>query len=61
MVTEIIDISLDSGIFPVSSKEAVVIPLLKKLGLDSVFKNLRPVSNLAYIPKLTEHAVFNQS
>ena len=38
----------------------MVIPLLKKSVLDSVFKNLRPVSNLAYISKLTERAVFNQ-
>ena len=39
----------------------MVIPLLKKSGLDLVFKNLRPVSNLAYISKLTERAVFNQT
>ena len=40
----------------------MVIPLLKKLGLDSMFlKNLRSVSNLAYISKLTERAVFNQT
>ena len=38
----------------------MVIPLLKKPGLESLFKNLRPVSNLAYISKLTERAVFNQ-
>ena len=39
---------------------AVVTPLLKKPGLESFFKNLRPVSNLAHISKLTERAVFNQ-
>ena len=61
VITKIINTSLDSGIFPVSWKEAVVIPLLKKSGLDLVFKNLRPVSNLAYISKLTERAVFNQT
>ena len=61
VITKIINTSLDSGIFPVSWKEAVVIPLLKKSGLDSVFKNLCPVSNLAYISKLTERAVFNQT
>ena len=38
----------------------MVIPLLKKPGLEPVFKNLRPVSNLAYNSKLTERAVFNQ-
>ena len=38
----------------------MVIPLLMKRGLESLFKNLRPVSNLAYISKLTERAVFDQ-
>ena len=46
--------------FPESWKEAVVIPLLKKPGLESLFKNLRPVSNFVYISKLTERSVFNQ-
>ena len=45
---------------PESWKEAVVILLLKKPGLESLFKNLRPVSNLAYISKLTGRSVFNQ-
>ena len=61
VITNIINSSLESGIFPDSWKEAVVIPLLKKLGFESLFKNLRPVSNLAYISKLTERAVFNQT
>ena len=38
----------------------MVTPLLKKLGLKFLFKNLRPVSNLAYISKLTERVVFNR-
>lgn len=44
---------MDSGAFPVSWKEAVVsiLPLkkLSRLGINSVFKNLRPVSNFTYI------------
>ena len=36
-------------------------PLLKKAGLDPVFKNLRPVSNLQFLSKLTEGAVFDQT
>ena len=35
-------------------------PLLKKAGLDTEFKNLRPVSNLQFVSKLTERAVFEQ-
>ena len=61
VVTRIINNSLESGIFPEKWKEAVVKPLLKKSGLDPIFKNLRPVSNLAYISKLAERAVFNQT
>ena len=60
VITNIINSSLESGIFPDCWKEAVVIPLLKKPGLESLFKNLRPVSNLAYISKLTGRSVFNQ-
>ena len=61
VITKIINNSLELGIFPECWKEAIVIPLLKKLGLDSIFKNLRPVSNLAYVSKLIERAVFNQT
>ena len=50
VITNIINSSLELGIFPDCWKEAVVIPLLKKPGLESLFKNLRPVSNLAYFP-----------
>ena len=35
-------------------------PLLKKTGLDLVFKTYRPVSNLQYKSKLTERAVLNE-
>ena len=33
---------------------------MKKLGLDFLFKNFRPVSNLPYISKLTEKAAVHQ-
>lgn len=52
VTTKIINISLDTGIFPVRLKVTVAIPLLKKLGVDLVFKNLRFVSNLAHISSL---------
>ena len=53
--------TLQSGHFPEIWKEAIVTPLLKKCGSDpSNFKNLRPVSNLSYISKLTESAVADQ-
>ena len=33
---------------------------MKKPGLDLLYKNYRPVSNLQYVSKLTEKVVFNQ-
>ena len=46
-----------SGQFPVAWKEALVLPLLKKPGLDILFTNFCPVSNLPFVSKLTESAV----
>ncbi|XP_078372669.1 uncharacterized protein LOC144656313 [Oculina patagonica] len=60
VITCIVNSSLSSGYFPLEWKQALVSPLLKKDGLDSVFKNLRPVSNLQFPSKLTERAVFDQ-
>ena len=51
-----INTSLQSGHFAEKWKEALVTPLLKKAGLDQTRANLRPVSNLAYVSKLTESA-----
>ena len=52
VLTRLINMSLKSGQFPVASKEALVLPLLKKPGLDILFKNFRPVSNLPFALKL---------
>ena len=41
-------------------QNALVFPLLKKDGLEPIFKNYRPVSNLQFISKLTESAVAKQ-
>ena len=61
MITKIINISLETGCFPNDWKEAIIlVPILKKAGLESSFDNLRPTSYLAYISKLIERAVYNQ-
>ena len=60
VITKMVNISLESGHFPSAWKEALVRPILKKNGLDTVFKNYRPVSNLSLISKVTERAVFLQ-
>ena len=56
-----INSSLADGYFPENWKEVLVKPLLKRAGLDSVFNNLRPISNLQFISKLAERAVDEQT
>ena len=60
VLTNIINLSFEQGKCPASWKEARVYPRLKKADHDNSFSNLRPISNLAYISKLTERAAFNQ-
>ena len=57
LLREIVNKSLQTGTFPDDLKVALVRHLLKKINLDLVEKNYRPVSNLQYIGKLIEKAV----
>ena len=41
-------------------KIGLVLHLLKKPGLDPIFKNFRPVSNLPFVVKLAEKVVISQ-
>lgn len=59
-ITKIVNVSLDKGAFPTNWKIAILRPLLKKKGLDLVFKNYRPVSNLPFLSKVLEKIVINQ-
>ncbi len=60
IITEIINVSLQNGIFIDPLNHALIRPLLKKLGLALEEKNYRPVSNLSFISKLIEAAVVEQ-
>ena len=52
-ITNIVNMTLSTGIFPSKLKSAIVFPLLKKQNLDSEsFKNYHPVSNLPFLPKV---------
>ena len=52
-ITTIINLSLESGTFPLSFKEAHVTPLLKISNFPvNNRKNYRPVSNLSFISKI---------
>ena len=60
-ITTIINLSLESGTFPLSFKEAHVTPLLKKSNLPvNNLKNYIPVSNLSFISKIIEKVVPNR-
>ena len=61
IITDIVNGSLTSGVFPYCYKEALVTPLLKKQSLDcNRLQNYRPVSNLALISKTIEKVVSAQ-
>ncbi|CAB3988397.1 Hypothetical predicted protein [Paramuricea clavata] len=61
VITRMINLSLQSGCFPENWKLAKVHPGLKKSKAEVIFDNLRPISNLSFVSKLTERAVFNQT
>ncbi len=57
LLTKIVNLSRTCGEMPDDLKLAIIKPLLKKLGLDLVKKNYRPVSNLSFLCKLIERIV----
>ncbi|CAG2244082.1 unnamed protein product [Mytilus edulis] len=54
VITKLVNLSLSQGVFPLRWKQAVVRPLLKKAGLELIYSNYRPVSNLSFLSKLIE-------
>ena len=60
LITRIVNLSLKLGNMPESLKTALITPLLKKLNMELIMKNYRPVSNLAFLSKVIEKAVAAQ-
>ena len=61
VITRVVSLSLTSGQVPYRLKVAILKPFLKKSGADhELFSNFRPVSNLYFLPKVTEKAVAAQ-
>ena len=60
IITQIANASLTHGQFTSELKTALVHPLLKKPGIDCIFRNYRPISNLPFLSKLIERIVCNQ-
>ena len=59
-IMKIVNLSLEMGQFTYQWKVAIVRPLLKKLGLDLIKKNCRPVSNLSFLSKVIKKAMLKQ-
>ena len=60
ILIQIVNASLTLEEFTSELKNALVHPLLKKPGIDCIFKNYRPISNLSFLSKLIERTVCNQ-
>ena len=59
-ITKLMNMSMQHGIFCDECKTAVVRPLLKKIGLELINKNYRPVNNLPFLGKLLEKCMLKQ-
>ena len=59
-ITEMVNMSLLTGLVPNNWKTALVFPLLKKPSFDLVLKNFHPVNNLLFISKVAEKAALQQ-
>ena len=59
-ITTIVNVSLENGIFASKWKTTIVHPILKKVGLDLMLSDFRPVSNLSFISKVVEKVVLTQ-
>ena len=60
-ITNIVNLSMSTGIVPTAMKSALVTPYLKKPSLDKdVMNNFCPISKLSFISKLTERVVLRR-
>jgi len=60
-ITALTNASLSQGRLSVSQKQAIVMPLLKKAGVDAAdMANYRPVSNVTFLSKTVERVVAGQ-
>ena len=57
----LINLPLQEGVFAEFWEMAIVCPLIKKLGLELVYSNYRPVSNLTFtVTTTTFYPIFSQ-
>jgi len=56
VITDIVNTSFESSAIPEDFKLALLLPILKKYGLELVFPNYRPISNLHFVSKVLERS-----
>ena len=58
IILGIVNLCFESAVFQLFCKSSVIIPLIKKPGLDNeILKNYRPVANLPFLSKAIEKAI----
>ena len=58
ILQHIVNLCLTTGDFPITCNASMVIPLIKKPGLDrEMLNNYRPVSNLSFVSKVIEKVI----
>ena len=61
-LTNIVNASLTTGVFPISLKKGVIYPSIKKPSLDhEQFSNYHPITNIAYLSKVLERVADAQT
>ena len=60
LLANIVNISLESGVFAKEWKMTLLHPLIKKVGLDAIKSYFQPVSKLSFISHLAEKAAIGQ-
>ena len=58
VILGIVNLYYESAVFPLSCKSSVIIPLIKKSGLNfEILKNYSPVANLPFLSKVIKKAI----
>ena len=60
IITRIINLLLKEGVFADNWKDAIIRPLLKKVGMELITKSYHSVSNLSFLSKLIKVAALDQ-
>ena len=60
VITKMVNLPVYQSCVPEAWKLSRLVLILKKLGLDPLFENYRPINNLSFVSKIAERAVIGQ-